>query len=162
MGTEQHWALEELMPHAHPMIMIDSISESAKARTKGDQQASLDAAVRISEDSHFYERSFGVPTWVGIEYVAQTVAALAGLRARRAGKPVTLGFLLGSRRFEVSKPYFPIGTKLLIHVSPEYESVDLAKYAGVITDETGEVLVETAVTVYLVAPAGVRDGISSD
>ena len=38
-----------------------------------------------------------VPAWVGIEYMAQAIAAWAGCRARAAGKPPQLGFLLGSR-----------------------------------------------------------------
>ncbi len=158
MNTDRCWELEELIPHAHPMILIDSISEPDVLITEGIQEAGLNATVRIAEDSQFYERPSGVPAWVGIEYVAQTVAALAGLRAKRAGKPVALGFLLGTRRFEASIPYFPIGAKLSIHVSPEFESTDLAKYTGLITDEHSNVLVKTAITVFLVPTDRKADG----
>ncbi len=140
MAIKDDWVLEELVPHAHPMILIDTISEP--------EPGTLSATVRISEDCAFYEASLGVPSYVGIEYVAQTVAALAGLKAKRAGREVDVGFLLGTRRLQASEPYFLLGSELSISVKPEFESAELAKYWGEVKDEAGKVLVSTAVTVY--------------
>ena len=140
MPTEESYLLEELVPHAHPMILIDAVSEP--------ESGELEATVRISEDCPFFEARLGVPTYVGIEYVAQTVAALAGLRARRSGTEIKLGFLLGARRLHAAKPYFSLGSVLSVRVYPEYEAAEFAKYRGEISDDSGEVLVSTAVTVY--------------
>jgi predicted hotdog family 3-hydroxylacyl-ACP dehydratase len=58
----------------------------------------------------------GVGAWVGIEYMAQAVAAHAGYRASLRGEQVKIGFLLGSRRYECSRPVFAIGSVLRVHV----------------------------------------------
>jgi predicted hotdog family 3-hydroxylacyl-ACP dehydratase len=141
MKPDLPWTLEDLVPHAPPMILIDHIHAC--------ESEGLEATVRISEDSPFFEPRRGVPSYVGIEYVAQTVAALAGLRARRSGQDISLGFLLGTRRFDASLPYFILGSELTIQVEPEFEARNVAKYLGRITDETGETIVTTSVTVYL-------------
>ncbi|MNG09287.1 hypothetical protein D3C84_927030 [compost metagenome] len=56
-----------------------------------------------------------LPAWVGIELMAQSVAAYAGCRARQQGRPVELGFLLGTRKFECNVEHFPAGAHLRIH-----------------------------------------------
>jgi predicted hotdog family 3-hydroxylacyl-ACP dehydratase len=141
MVLEEGWVLEELLPHEHPMILIDAISEP--------EPGGLSATVRISEDCPFFEAPRGVPSYVGIEYIAQTVAALAGLKAKWAGRDVEIGFLLGTRRLQATSPYFPLGSKLSIRVDSEFESSDLAKYRGTVCDESGQTIVGTAVNVYL-------------
>ncbi len=140
MAIDGNWVLEELVPHAHPMILIDSISEP--------EPGGLTSFVRISEDCPFYQAPFGVPSYVGIEYVAQTVAALAGLKAKRAGEEVKIGFLLGTRRLQATEPYFALGSELSIRVNPEFESTELAKFQGEVRDASGNIIVSTAVTVY--------------
>jgi predicted hotdog family 3-hydroxylacyl-ACP dehydratase len=140
MVNDLSWSIEELLPHAHPMILIDEVCET----DEGD----FYSLTRIAEDSLYYEPGKGVPTYVGIEYVAQTVAALAGLKSRRADGGVKLGYLLGTRRFTATDPYFPIGTLLTTMVASELESSALSKYIGTIRDETGRLIVETSVTLY--------------
>jgi predicted hotdog family 3-hydroxylacyl-ACP dehydratase len=61
----------------------------------------------------------GMPAWVGIELMAQTVAGWAGLRRRELNEPVRLGFLLGTRRYECSRPFFPLGARLEIEAHEE-------------------------------------------
>lgn len=143
MSAEIGWSLEDLLPHRAPMILIDAVRDS--------DFADLEATVRVTEDSLFYTSPMGVPSYVGIEYVAQTVAALAGLRARRHGADVSLGYLLGARRFVATVPYFSLGSLLIVRVKAEFESRDLAKYRGEIVNFEGETLVSTSVTVYQAA-----------
>jgi predicted hotdog family 3-hydroxylacyl-ACP dehydratase len=130
------------------MILIDALAGDT------DADGELEAVVQIAEDSRFFEAGRGVPSHVGIEYVAQTVAALVGLRARRGGDAVRLGYLLGARRYDAQVSYFTLGARLSVRVTPEFESSDLAKFAGEIRDETGALLIRTAVTVYAGAEAG--------
>ncbi|MGH8854711.1 MAG: 3-hydroxylacyl-ACP dehydratase, partial [Telluria sp.] len=54
--------------------------------------------------------------WVGVEYMAQAVAAHAGHTALQRGEPVRVGFLLGARRYACSVPAFAVGSLLRIHV----------------------------------------------
>ncbi|MGO4305504.1 hypothetical protein AB4Z41_17695 [Cupriavidus sp. RAF12] len=61
----------------------------------------------------------GMPGWTGIEYMAQTIAAWAGVRDRAAGRKPGLGFLLGSRRYACDVAAFPVGSVLTIRTQVE-------------------------------------------
>ncbi|MBW3164018.1 hotdog family protein [Ferrimonas balearica] len=102
--------LAHLLPHDEPMILIDQLVQHDTDR--------LVAAVTPTPESPFFDPQHNdVPGWVGIEYMAQAVAALAGLEAQQAGRPVRIGFLLGSRRYELQQPAFMPG--LTYHISVE-------------------------------------------
>ena len=64
---------------------------------------------RISPSNRFMIEGLGVPSYVGIEYMAQCIAVHAGARARVRGDPPPLGFLLGTRQYEARLPYFVEG-----------------------------------------------------
>lgn len=91
--------IEQLVPHSDPMILIDKVVEY------GDDW--LIAQVDIKQGAPFFdEQTMSIPTWVGIEYMAQTIAALAGIRALSNNTSVNLGFLLGSRKYQALKGQF--------------------------------------------------------
>jgi len=46
-----------------------------------------------------------VGAWVGIEVMAQCIAAHAGMLAHRRGEACRIGFLLGSRRVDIHRPW---------------------------------------------------------
>jgi len=101
------WPLAELLPHAGDMILIDRILSF------DDEQIHTHATVK---PGGLFNRDDGaLPAWVGIELMAQSVAAFAGCHARRRGDAVELGFLLGTRKFECNVDCFPVGTELSIH-----------------------------------------------
>jgi predicted hotdog family 3-hydroxylacyl-ACP dehydratase len=81
---------------------------------------SIECEVNIRADSMFCDgRSVGA--WVGLEYMAQAVAAFAGTEAKRAGRPVRVGFLLGTRRYECSVPSFVVGSRLIVRARRELQ-----------------------------------------
>ena len=57
--------------------------------------------------------------WVGIEYMAQAIAAWAGNRARLKGQAVKVGLLLGTRRYAVHRQAFVVGDCLRIEARCE-------------------------------------------
>ena len=59
-----------------------------------------------------------MPAWVGIEYMAQTIAAHAGYEARLRGEPPAIGFLLGTRAYRSELGEFSLGSILTISVEP--------------------------------------------
>ena len=61
----------------------------------------------------------GVPAWIGLEYMAQTIAAYSGLQERLNGGKPKIGFLLGSRKYLCNAERFEIGQKLRLKVYPE-------------------------------------------
>lgn len=100
------WPLAQLLPHAGNMILLDRIEHH--------DEESIVAYARVREDAPFTQPDGSYPAYVGIEIMAQSIAAYAGLRAKQAGEPVKLGFLLGTRRYECNVERFPAGSELRI------------------------------------------------
>ena len=48
--------------------------------------------------------------------MAQSIAALAGIRARGADKPIPLGMLIGCRSYESRVAHFPTGSELNVTI----------------------------------------------
>jgi predicted hotdog family 3-hydroxylacyl-ACP dehydratase len=76
------------------------------------------AEVEVPFDGLFV-RDGQVPAWIGIEYMAQTVAAWAGGRAQLRGGQPRPGLLLGSRRYEAHCEGFPSGASLRVEARCE-------------------------------------------
>ena len=106
-------AIENYVPHRGSMLLLERLLEA------GEEHAV--AQVRVARDGMFVQPQ-GLPTWVAIEYMAQTVAAWAGWRAAQKGEPVKIGFLLGSRKFEAMQPFIAAGTVLRVQVRCELVS----------------------------------------
>jgi predicted hotdog family 3-hydroxylacyl-ACP dehydratase len=102
-------AIATLVPHSAPMVMLDRVL-SADADN-------LCAEVRIHAGSMFFDAAAaGVGAWVGMEYMAQAIAAHAGWLALQRGDAVKVGFLLGSRKYEAARALFAAGCVLQVHV----------------------------------------------
>lgn len=99
--------IEQLLPHAAPMILLDRVAAVS--------EESLEAEVDIRPGSLF-SNGAGVGAWVGVEYMAQAIAAWAGYHALQRGESVKIGFLLGSRRYECTTPEFINGMRLKVTV----------------------------------------------
>lgn len=99
--------IHTLVPHSGAMSLLSRFVE-ADAET-------LSAEVDIGLGSMFCVDG-AVGAWVGVEYMAQAVAAHAGWCARQRGEPVRVGFLLGSRKYSCTVASFPAGGTLRIHV----------------------------------------------
>jgi predicted hotdog family 3-hydroxylacyl-ACP dehydratase len=97
--------IADLVPHAGPMLLLQRVLDS------GDDYVVCE--VRVRSDGLF-DSEGRVPAWLGIEFMAQTVAAYSGLQAHRDQQPVKLGFLLGSRRFETNVQDFACGDVLRV------------------------------------------------
>ncbi|CAN5265352.1 hotdog family protein [soil metagenome] len=133
------WPVRELVPHREPMILIDRVQDAG--------EDFVVAEVRIKAGIPFFEAEVGVPAWVGIEYMGQSIAALAGVRAKRAERPIRSGFLAGCRRYVCSVPAFKPGSQLTIEVREVSGGDPLSTFAAVIRDDG--VLAEAAISVYL-------------
>jgi len=80
-------------------------------------ERSLVGEVDVREESAFAEAGMGVPRWVALEYMAQAVGALDGIRLRLRGRPVPPGYLLGTRQLEHIDGHFRPGSTLRIEVN---------------------------------------------
>jgi predicted hotdog family 3-hydroxylacyl-ACP dehydratase len=131
---------EGLLPHRPPMVLLDGVLEAGDDFLIGE--------VRIEQGIPFFADGLGVPAWVGIEYMGQAIAALAGLRAERAGEPVGSGLLVGCRRYKSAVAAFAPGRRLEVEVRDAGGSArPFCAFDGLIRD--GEVLVRSSISVYL-------------
>ncbi|MDN6855611.1 hotdog family protein [Pseudomonas sp. CAN2814] len=101
------WPIASLLPHAGDMILIDEVLDF------GDEDIRTRLTVRPG--GLFNEADGSLPAWVGVELMAQSVAAYAGCQARSRGEPVELGFLLGTRQYQCDVASFPAGAQITIH-----------------------------------------------
>lgn len=136
--------IRSLVPHAGPMVLLD--------RLISVDQENLCAEVAIHPGSLFCGAD-GVGAWVGIEYMAQAIAAYAGHAAKLRGEPVKIGFLLGSRRYECSRPVFAVGSVLRVHVQRVLQSENGLGSFECHIDEMEQRLATATVTVFQPANA---------
>jgi predicted hotdog family 3-hydroxylacyl-ACP dehydratase len=101
------WPLAELLPHAGDMILIDEVVAF--------DEEQIHTRLTVTPGRLFNLANGAMPAWVGVELMAQSVAAYAGCQARVRGEAVELGFLLGSRKFECNVEQFAAGSLLQIH-----------------------------------------------
>jgi len=99
----------EVVPHKPPMSLLRHVIDHDAEATRCD--------VRIEPDALFLANG-RVDAWVGLEYMAQAVAAHAGMAARLAGKSVDIGFLLGTRRADFFTDGYVVGQTL--HVAARH------------------------------------------
>ncbi|SHF36301.1 Predicted 3-hydroxylacyl-ACP dehydratase, HotDog domain [Microbulbifer donghaiensis] len=98
---------EELVPHSGDMSLLDTVVAVG--------EETLTAKLRVRDDGIF-ARDGRVPAYVGIEYMAQAVAAFSGYHARARGEAVRLGFLLGTRKFNSNIDSYQCGDELTVEV----------------------------------------------
>ena len=102
--------IERVVPHRGTMRLVD--------RLVAWDEDSVAVELRVPHEGPF-SHAEGVPAWVGVEYMAQAIAAWAGCRARSAGREPSIGFLLGTRRYEAQCTYFRSGARLRVEARCE-------------------------------------------
>lgn len=123
--------IRTLVPHAGPMVLLDRVISA--------DDENLCAEVRIRADSLFCVAG-EVGAWAGLEYMAQAIGAYAGYAARKRGEAIKLGYLLGTRCYECSRPAYTVGMLLRIHVKRVLQSQNgLASFECRIDDEIGQI-----------------------
>ena len=101
----------ELLPHKPPMLLLTSCSTADGER--------VTARCTVGEQCRLFQLPDGrYGTWMLIELMAQTVGIYAGLKNRAAGSAPRIGFLLGTRKFNVHTQYLAEGD--VIDLSAEY------------------------------------------
>jgi predicted hotdog family 3-hydroxylacyl-ACP dehydratase len=130
--------IDQLVPHKAPMLLLDRV-----VAYSGDL---VTCEVEIRPDSMFMSEG-GVPAVVGVEYMAQCVAAYAGLTAHAKGEGARIGFLLGSRDVRIDADVFAVGDRLAIDARRTWGENDLGSFACEVR-RGDQVLVRGSLTVY--------------
>ena len=80
----------EILPHAGAMVLLSRVLHHEEDRTV--------CAVDIDAQLMFRDAAGNVAAWVGLEFMAQCIAAHGGLVGRSSGEAPRVAFLIGSRR----------------------------------------------------------------
>lgn len=107
-GMMINYPINELLPHSGKMLLLDGVVDYGEDW--------LVSSVKITEHSQFIEAG-SVSALVVIEYMAQSIAALAGIRSKNKDEPVRVGLLLGTRKFDSNVESIPVGVELQIQVT---------------------------------------------
>jgi predicted hotdog family 3-hydroxylacyl-ACP dehydratase len=113
------YPIDRLLPHAAPMILIDEVI--------GWNPDQVVTGLTVRRDSAFAQAT-GMPAHVALEWMAQSCAALVGLKAIAQGEPVRIGFLLGTRDFRATLPWFDFGDSLTVTAVCAYNDGEMAQF----------------------------------
>lgn len=145
--------IADLVPHSGTMLLLDRLVAVGAEY--------LQAEVTITGQSQFTGPQ-GVGSWVGIEYMAQAVAAFAGYEsgirgpnAEVADAPVAwqpqrpkIGFLLGTRHYTAHCGHFAIGSTLLIHAQCLFRADNGLGSFDCHIEQNGQRLADAILTVF--------------
>ncbi|MBQ9682402.1 MAG: thioester dehydrase [Neisseriaceae bacterium] len=96
----------KLLPHTGKIVLLDSVLKCIDNRVVALATIQKDC-ILLPTDTATH-----LPTYLAIEIMAQTVGAWAGAVALSHGEKVRIGFLLGTRRFEMPVAEIQVGTEL--------------------------------------------------
>lgn len=91
-------SIEDLVLHRSPMLLVQSVIDW--------NETGAEVLVNTKDSGLFADSQGNIPAWVGIEYMAQAVAAYAGIVSKVNNEPLRLGFLLGTRRYSANVSAF--------------------------------------------------------
>lgn len=133
------WPIEALLPHAGEMILLDAVLEH------GPEHALCSR--RVPAGGLFHDADGNLPAWMGVELMAQAIAAWAGCRAKAKGEPVRLGFLLGTRHYTCNVAAFAPGSELRVEARRDFHD-DSGMGVFACRIEAPGVLAEARLTVF--------------
>lgn len=113
------YAVEEALPHAAPMVLLDEILSFDEER--------IETTLVIRKTAPFYCEE-GMPAHVNLEYMAQTCGAKIGVEALSKGQPPRIGLLLGTRNFHAERPWLNEGECLIISASVVYRDEEMGVF----------------------------------
>ena len=134
--------IEQIVPHRAPMLLLAEVLEHDMKRTV--------CRVDLAHAHLFQDPDGSVAPWIGLELLAQCIAAHAGLRARLEGAPPKPGLFLGTRRSRFHTQRILPDPSLRASVEHVRGEQGLARFnARLYTAEPDRSLVTGVLSVYL-------------
>jgi predicted hotdog family 3-hydroxylacyl-ACP dehydratase len=123
MSTPQRFPpVAELVPQRPPMLLVDEVLDA------GDDAITCAALVR---PDNLFVADGRAHASVALEYMAQAIAALAGLRARADGQPPAIGMIAACRDLELFVEHLCPGDLLHITATRVFSGAMAEYRAGV-------------------------------
>ena len=128
------------VPHQRRMCLLDRILEVGEEH--------LQAEVTPHADDLFADTT-GIPGWVGLEWLAQAIAAWAGVQRVVGGGEPAVGFLLGTRRYQCALPFFNFGQPIRVDIFLDFRAENgLGAFRGQLLDSDDQVLATAMLNVF--------------
>jgi len=137
-----HQAIETLIPHRGAMLLLDTVLASSSDE--------IVCRARVREGNLFL-RGQHMRSVVCLEYMAQAVAAFAGLQATEAGPP-RVGYLIAATRMTLNQPSLCLGDEIDVLAKRVWGDSALGKFACSVTLRDATVA-EAMVSVFQPPPA---------
>lgn len=139
--------IREIVPHDGPMLLISDVVTHMPEITV--------CRVDVARSRLFARPDGRVPAWVGLEYMAQCVAAHGGLVARGMGDAPRPGLFLGTRSVQLAVDLFEPDEVLLVSARHLRGDLGLAAFACRVERPGAErPLLEGNLSVYVVKHIG--------
>lgn len=133
--------IDELLPHREPMLLLDRV-------LAGDAD-SLTAERTVRAGAWYSDETGAMPLWIGIELMAQAVAAHVGLQARLRGEAPRRGVLLGTKAMRSNQAAAPAGSVLHVAARLVYrDESGLGAYDCAITAADGTDIAQATLKVF--------------
>jgi len=140
------YQIEDLVKHRRGMLLID--------RLISYDISGVVVEVAIKKNTFFLKKNY-VPAWIGIEYAAQAVAVLAGLKEVEKNKDNKIGLLLSCRRYKSTRSRFILGEVLNVKAREEFNDGQMGGYSCSISDEVGNEVVTVSLSAFM--PENVKE-----
>ncbi len=111
-STARFPPIEDILPHRDPMLLLD--------RVLGFDTTTASAQYTPRRGAWYADTEGNMPAWIGVELMAQTVAAHDSLLRRDQGLPPKQGALLGTRRLTCTRSSFAADQALVTHTQVIY------------------------------------------
>jgi len=112
--------VDALIPHRDAMRLIERVVAAS------DQAITVES--RIQPSSPFMIEGHGVPSYVGLELMAQSICAFDGLQRFEAGEQPAIGFLLGCRKYTAHQSLLPLRERLQITAVLNFSDGEMAVF----------------------------------
>jgi predicted hotdog family 3-hydroxylacyl-ACP dehydratase len=127
----------ELVKHKDELLLLDRIVAAEGEMVRSE--------TTIRNDNVFFQPGRGLPSYVGFELMAQTISAADGIDRRARGEGPVMGFLLGCRKYSVTRPFFADGETVMTEAKA---LIGLSSYDCKIFDAQGEVIASASINVF--------------
>lgn len=98
--------VRDVLPHRGTMLLLDAIERCS--------ETGIEVSAVARRDAWYADGNGAMPAWIGIELMAQAIAAHVGLLAAHAGSRAKPGVLLGANRYVAHRATFDADTVLRI------------------------------------------------
>ena len=134
--------LEEILPHKKPMVLIDDVVDYNL------EEKWVKTLVKITPGNLLFDNEInGISPVTGIEFMAQTIGAYAYFE--NGQKPPKIGFLLGTREYNINIPKFENEKIYYITAKEVYTDNSIVSFECIIYNERNEICANVNINVYV-------------